>query len=97
MLAVEPAVGRPPEPDEETAHRLWHALSARLDADKGDGLSPNAYLAVHRETGAPLRAIWNLAQRFLEYGDVYAPSEGASAAAHPPKTVIAGHHRATRG
>ena len=97
MLAVEPAVGRPPEPNEETAHRLWHALSARLEADKGDGLSPNDYLAVHRDTGASLRAIWNLAQRFLEYGDVYAPSEGASAAANPPKTAIAGHHRATRG
>jgi hypothetical protein len=33
----------------------------------------------------------------LAYGDVYAPSEGASAAAHSSKTVIAGHHRATRG
>jgi len=76
MLAVEPAVGRPPEPNEETAHRLWHALSARLEADEGDGLSPNAYLAVHRDTGASLRTIWNLAQRFFEYGDVYAPSEG---------------------
>jgi hypothetical protein len=52
---------------------------------------------VHHDTGASLRAIWNLAQRFFEYGDVCAPSEGASAAAHPSKTVAAGQHRATRG
>lgn len=97
MLAVEPAVGRPPEPDEETAHRLWHALSVRLEAEAADGLSPHAYLAVHRETGASLRAIWNLAQRYSEYGDVYAPSERVSAAAHPPNTAIGGHHRVARG
>ena len=97
MLAVEPAVGRPPEPDEETAHRLWHALSAQLQTDKGSGIDPSAYLAVHRETGASLRAIWNLAQRILEYGDVYAPSNRSTAAAKPSSPASGGQRRAAGG
>jgi hypothetical protein len=97
MLAVEPAVGRPPEPDEAMAHRLWHALSAQLETDSGDGIDPSAYLVVHRETGASLRAIWNLAQRLLEYGDVYAPTEQSSAAAKPPNEKSSGQHRAAGG
>ena len=97
MLAVEPAVGRPPEPDEETAHRLWHALSAQLQTDKGSGIDPVAYLAVHRETGASLRAIWNLAQRILEYGDVYAPAERASASSNSSSQASGGQRRAAGG
>ena len=97
MLAVEPAVGRPPEPDEETAHRLWHALSAQLQTDKGNGIDPSAYLAVHRETGASLRAIWNLAQRILEYGDVYAPAERASESAKSSNQASGARHRAAGG
>jgi len=97
MLAVEPAVGRPPEPDEETAHRLWHSLSAQLHTDQGNGIDPSAYLAVHRETGASLRAIWNLAQRILEYGDVYAPAERASASSKPSSQASGGQRRAAGG
>lgn len=73
MLVASPAVGRPPEPDEETAHRLWRALSPKLQAGGPDGPGPEVYLEVHRESGAPLRAVWNAAQRWLKYGDVYAP------------------------
>ncbi|MFX3658426.1 MAG: STY4526/YPO1902 family pathogenicity island replication protein [bacterium] len=80
MLALEPAVGRPPEPDEETSHKLWRALSAHLQPDADEALDPKQYLAVHEESGAPMRAIWNLAQRWLEYGDVYACADQASAA-----------------
>ena len=40
MLAVGPAVGRPPEPDEETGHRLWHALSARLTSAADEEIDP---------------------------------------------------------
>ena len=73
MLVASPAVGRPPEPDEETAHRLWRALAPRLQSSGPDGPGPEVYLQVHRASGAPLRAVWNAAQRWLEYGDVYAP------------------------
>lgn len=83
MLALEPAVGRPPEPDEETSHKLWRALSAHLEPDADEALDPKQYLAVHEESGAPMRAIWNLAQRWLEYGDVYACADQPSAAKEP--------------
>ncbi len=50
MLAVDPAVGRPPEPDEETGHRLWRALSARLESIGEEALDPKEYLAVQQCT-----------------------------------------------
>ena len=81
MLMASPAIGRPPEPDEDTAHRLWRELSPKLHSSGPGGPRPEAYLAVHRETGAPLRAVWNAAQRWLEHGDVHGP--GGSAAARP--------------
>ena len=87
MLALEPAVGRPPEPDEATSRRLWRAVSAHLQSEAGEALDPKQYLAVHEESGAPMRAIWNLVQRWLEYGDVDACGDreaappGASGAA----------------
>lgn len=77
MLAVKPAVGRPPEPDEETSHRLWRALATRLEAAADGELDPAEYLKIHEESGASMRAIWNLVQRWLEYGDVYAPGDQA--------------------
>ncbi|RMD64158.1 MAG: DUF2857 family protein, partial [Alphaproteobacteria bacterium] len=87
MLAVEPAVGRPPEPDEETGHRLWRALSARLESAGEEALDPKEYLAVQQESGASMRAVWNLVQRWLEYGDVYVPSDtvSSSQASSPPE------------
>lgn len=81
MLAPEPAVGRPPEPDEAVSHRLWHALSARLDPDGAGALEPEEYLELQRESGASMRAVWTLVQRWLEYGDVCAPSASASSSA----------------
>lgn len=87
MLAVEPAVGRPPEPDEETGHRLWHALSARLTSAADEEIDPKEYLAVQRESGASMRAVWNLVQRWLEYGDVYPPADtvpSSQTASRPP-------------
>ena len=93
MLAVEPGVGRPPEPDDETAHLLWHALSERLGPDDADPLDPSAYLAVHRETGASLRAIWNLTQRIREYGDVYVPGERPARSSKPVQAISSGQPR----
>ena len=97
MLALEPAVGRPPEPDEETSHKLWRALSAHLQPDADEALDPKQYLAVHVESGAPMRAIWNLAQRWLEYGDVYACADQPSAAKEPALTEHGTVQRAARG
>ena len=93
MLAVEPGVGRPPEPDEETAHRLWHALSTRLNSENGDGIDPRAFLAVHQETGASLRAIWNLSQRMHEYGDVYTSGGRPAKPAKPMRATGIDHSR----
>lgn len=73
MLAVQPGVGRPPEPDEATSHRLWRTVSGRLASAGEDGLGPEQYLAVQRESGASMRTIWSLVQRWLEHGDVFAP------------------------
>lgn len=97
MLALEPAVGRPPEPDEETSHKLWRSLSAHLQPDADEALHPKQYLAVHEESGAPMRAIWNLAQRWFEYGDVYACADQVSAAKEPALTEHGSVQRAVRG
>jgi hypothetical protein len=72
MLAVEPGVGRPPELDEATSHKLWHALSARFTSDADSHLDPGEYLVVQEESGASLRAIWSAAQHWVEVADVNA-------------------------
>jgi hypothetical protein len=95
MLTVEPAVGRPPEPDEETAHRLWRALATQMQTDKDNGTDPGVYLAVHHETGASLRAVWNLAQRMVEYGDVYAPAQRPSSSSKLSSAVGGGQQTST--
>ena len=95
MLTVEPAVGRPPEPDEETAHRLWRALATQMQTDKDNGTDPGVYLAVHHETGASLRAVWNLAQRMVEYGDVYAPAQRPSSSGKLSSAVSGGQQTST--
>ena len=69
-LSLDPAVGRPPEPDEESSHRLWRAWSSRVDHEASGSLTPEAYLELHNETGLSLRAIWNLTQRWALYGNL---------------------------
>lgn len=69
-LSVDPSIGRPPEPDEESAHRLWHAWSRRMGGEEKDLLPAAEYLELHAETRVPMRAIWNLTQRWCQYGDV---------------------------
>ena len=97
MLALEPAVGRPPEPDEATSHKLWRALSAHLQPDADETLDPKQFLAVHEESGAPMRAIWNVAQRWLEYGDVYAGADQPAAAKESALVERSTVRRAARG
>jgi hypothetical protein len=69
-LSVELAVGRPPEPDEESSHRLWEAWSDRVDGEESGLLMPEQYLDIHGEIGLSMRAIWNLTQRWAQYGNL---------------------------
>ncbi len=69
-LSVDPAVGRPPEPDEESSHRLWRVWSSRVDNEESGLLTPETYLEIHGETGISMRAIWNLTQRWAQYGNL---------------------------
>ena len=74
-LSVELAIGRPPELDEESSHRLWEAWSARVDGEESGLLIPEQYLAIHGETGLSMRAIWNLTQRWAQYGNLNGPND----------------------
>ena len=69
-LSVELAVGRPPELDEESSHRLWEVWSDRVDGEESGLLIPEQYLDIHGETGLSMRAIWNLTQRWAQYGNL---------------------------
>lgn len=75
VLALAPAVGRPPELDQVSSERLWEALSPHLQSASGEGLDAEHYLSVHEASGASLRAIWNVVQRWTDYGDVDVPSD----------------------
>ena len=65
---VPPTVGRPPEPDEITQTIVWEAWRQRLGNRDPEEFSPQEYLDVHHQTGAPVRAIWNLIQRWIHLG-----------------------------
>ena len=69
-LLVDPAVGRPPELDEESSHRLWETWSELADGEETGLLAPAQYLDIHRETGLSMRAIWNQTQRWAQYGNL---------------------------
>jgi len=66
-LAVEPSIGRPPEPDEATAHRLWRAIDEALRERGGQDLLPVHYLRLCESTGASLRRVWRGVQRWGDY------------------------------
>ena len=70
LLTVDPSIGRPAEPDEATSHAVWQAWSKRVREDPTSSLTPEDYLALGEDTGASLRAVWNLIQRWAEYGDL---------------------------
>ena len=69
-LLVDPAVGRPPELDEESSHRLWEIWSSLADGEETGLLTPAQYLDIHRQTGLSMRAIWNQTQRWAQYGNL---------------------------
>jgi hypothetical protein len=70
MLTVDPSVGRPAEPDEDSTHTLWNAWAQRADREDDGPLPAKEYLAINQETGISMRAIWNLLQRWSQYGDL---------------------------
>ncbi|MCY4477034.1 MAG: DUF2857 domain-containing protein [Gammaproteobacteria bacterium] len=65
-LAPGLPMGRPPEPDEDTARRLWRELAPRLESSGPGGLGPETVLEIHRKTGAPVRAVWAAVQQWTE-------------------------------
>jgi hypothetical protein len=70
MLVVETITGRPPEPSEEEIQRLWDAWKQRTEGREEMQLLPEEYLAIHQETGIPLRAVWSQTSRWAEYGQL---------------------------
>ena len=75
LLTAAPTIGRPPEPDEATSHALWRAWSERTQQDPTVLLTPEDYFALCAESGASMRAVWNLTQRWDKYGDPSAEGE----------------------
>ena len=61
-LDVKDGVGRPAELDDDMQNRLWSMLRGRLQADCERPMEPREFLAVRAKSGAPLRALWTLAQ-----------------------------------
>ena len=82
LLAAEPAIGRPPELDEAGSHGLWQAWSGRVDDEASGLLTAEDYLALQRETGLSLRAIWNQTQRWAQYGPLSGYMEQQTVTAH---------------
>lgn len=69
LLVLAPSVGRPPELDEVDTHKLWYAWRECIGENEESSLSGADYLALHRETGVSLRAIWTLSLRWADFGD----------------------------
>ena len=81
-LSVDLAIGRPPELDEASSHLLWEAWSGRVDGEESGLLIPEQYLAIHGETGLSMRAIWNLTQRWAQYGNLNGQIDTVAAGTH---------------
>lgn len=68
MLAVDTITGRPPDPSEEDIQQLWDVWKVLIEKREDAQLDPEEYLEIHKETGIPLRAIWNHTNSWAEYG-----------------------------
>jgi len=69
LMTLEPAVGRPAEPDENKEHALWKAWNARVQGDDVELLTAEDYLALKADTEVDLRAIWLLTRRWAQHGN----------------------------
>jgi len=72
-LSVDPSVGRPPEPDEESSQQLWQVWSNLIQGEVSGLLTPEQYLEIHDETNLSVRTIWNQTQRWAQYGHLNSP------------------------
>jgi hypothetical protein len=72
LLTLSPAFGRTPEPDETESAALWAAWQA-LAPVTGEPTTAAQYLELHRTTGISLRIVWNMVQRWSQYGPIDAP------------------------
>ena len=68
MLTVMPSIGRPPEADEESSHRLWKAWQKRGAPEHPEQLKPEDFLEMADESDLTLRSIWRTLQRWSQYG-----------------------------
>ena len=69
LMTLEPAVGRPAEPDEDKAHALWKAWKARVKDEDAELLAAEDYLALKAATDLGLRTIWHITRRWAQYGN----------------------------
>ncbi len=84
LFAAPSALGRPPEPDEATSHAVWAAWKQRVQDEGSRDLGAEDYLALHAQTGAGLRAVWQLTQRWSQDDEL---SENVKAT-RPPDTNV---------
>ena len=70
ILLVDPSIGRPPELDEASSHRLWEAWSGRVDGEESGLLTLSSIWRSMTETGLSMRAIWGQTQRWAQYGNL---------------------------
>lgn len=86
LFGVPPAVGRPPEPDQDLSHKIWAAVPAQVRAQMPGELSGEDYLEIAEKSGASLRAVWQLTQRWTRDGEL--PMEGRPQTAANPVTAV---------
>ncbi len=77
MLVVETTNGRPPDPSEAETQTLWDTWKQRIEDRDEMSLQGKDYLAMHKETGIALRAIWSQTRRWTEYGKLPAAANGS--------------------
>jgi len=69
LMLSHVSTGRPAEPTESEIEAIWSAWRAHK-AEVNDGLlPPEAYLAIHRDTEASLRAIWRQTRLGLDFAE----------------------------
>jgi len=73
LFGVPSIVGRPPEPDQALAHRVWVVARERFERTTSEELLGDDYLAIAEKSDAPLRAVWQLTERWVRDGELSVP------------------------
>lgn len=66
-LLTKISIGRPSEPTESEIEKIWSAWRERKATHDDALLPPDAYLAIHQETGVAMRAIWRQTRLGLDF------------------------------